>query len=109
MSYKVFNKIAVFNKYERVKNNTGHTTDKLISSRKVLCWIENASANEVYTARAVGMRPVNTFVVNNTQYKGEQEIDYKGITYSVIRVYEAIFDGIPVTKIVTEVKTGARK
>lgn len=109
MDYKIFNKIAKLNRYEKVKNKTGHIEEKLVESRRVLCWIENASAQEVYTARAVGMRPDLTFVINEKLYKDEEEVEYKGVKYSVIRHYNAYFGGIPVKKLVAEVKTGARK
>lgn len=103
-----FNEFITLNKYGTVKTKTAHTKEELISSRRVLALVEDASSSEVYSARNVGLRPELTFVINLSQYNGEDEVLYKDTSYTVIRKFSSLYKGIPVKKLVCEVRINGR-
>lgn len=50
--------------------------------------VEDVYANEFYEANEQGFRPTLRLRISVLNYNGEQELKYKGITYSVIRTQE---------------------
>lgn len=55
------------------------------SSREVLAKESYVRTNEFYNAMAVGLRPTAELQIRKLDYDNEQQVEYKGIRYDVIR------------------------
>ncbi len=56
--------------------------------RLVLCDVLSVTRGEHYQAAAHGLKPEIVFVVNKYEYQDEQEIEFEGREYRVMRTYE---------------------
>ncbi len=66
----------------------GNMTPALTSSKKCYAKTQSVRTNEFYSAVEIGMTPSVEFVIKKLNYNGEQEIEWNGRRYSVIRVVE---------------------
>ncbi|WP_186578047.1 phage head closure protein [Aquibacillus kalidii] len=67
------------------------------ASKKVLCSVNSIGSNEFYNASVNGMKPEIEFIIHAYEYEGEQKVEYKGVTYSIIRTYKQSFEEIELT------------
>lgn len=56
--------------------------------RSVLCGVLSVTRSEHYQAAASGLKPSIVFVLNKYEYQNEQEIEFDGQRYRVIRTYQ---------------------
>ena len=59
----------------------------------VFAWIRSASASEADQAET-GFKREFVFDIRINAYKGEDELEYKGVRYSIYRTYRNTFKGI---------------
>lgn len=60
-----------------------------IETRKtVLCNVKSVGRNEFYSAATAGLRPSIVFVMHRYEYNGEQQVEFEGVRYNVIRTYQ---------------------
>lgn len=52
--------------------------------------VEKVYANEFYRANEQGLRPVLRVVINSLCYNYEQELEYNGVIYTIIRIDDNI-------------------
>lgn len=52
--------------------------------------VEKVYASEFYRANEQGLRPVLRIVINALNYNYEQELEYNGVVYTIIRVDDNI-------------------
>lgn len=53
----------------------------------ILCQVKSVSRAEFYGAAQAGLRPAIVFVIHECEYSGEQEVEFEGDRYKVIRTY----------------------
>ena len=59
-----------------------------VETRKtILCKVKSVGRSEFYGAATAGLRPEIVFVVHEFEYGGEQEVEFEGERYKVIRTY----------------------
>lgn len=86
-----------------IKVEYGDDTDENgveISNRiptPVLCNKKSVSSSVFYSAKQEGLRPSYVFTINKYEYDGQQEIEYEGKCYRVMRTYEAGYEEIELT------------
>jgi len=69
-----------------------------VETRKpVLCNIKSIGRNEFYNAAMTGLKPSIIFVIHGYEYEGEQEVEFEGEIYKVIRTYATGFEEIELT------------
>ena len=69
-----------------------------VETRKpVLCNIKSIGRNEFYNAAMNGLKPSIIFVIHGYEYEGEQEVEFEGEIYKVIRTYATGFEEIELT------------
>lgn len=69
-------------------DDIGNQVTALSSSKKCYAKVQSVRTNEFYSAVEVGLTPSIEFVVKKLNYHGENEIEWNGIRYEVIRVVE---------------------
>ena len=52
--------------------------------------VEKVYASEFYRANEQGLRPVLRLVINSLNYNNEQELEYNGVIYTIIRIDDNI-------------------
>lgn len=57
----------------------------------VLANKRSVSRSEFYTAGQTGLKTELMFIVNTFEYNGETKLEFEGMTYEIIRVYENDF------------------
>lgn len=64
--------------------------DVVISSNSNKCYAkaQSVKTNEFYSAIEVGLTPSMEFVIKRLNYNGEDEIEWNGTRYSVIRTID---------------------
>lgn len=74
-------------------NNFGAKIDDVVVEIEVpIVRIEKVRATEFYKANEEGFQPELRIVISNVNYNGEQELEYGGTIYSVIRTEDNIND-----------------
>ncbi|MFE1630747.1 phage head closure protein [Brevibacillus reuszeri] len=63
----------------------------------VLCCLDSVGRTEFYNAAANGLRPELLLVIHAFEYNGERKVMFQGVTYNVIRTYEADFEELELT------------
>lgn len=53
----------------------------------VLCRKVSVGGNEFYNAQVSGLKPELKFIIHAFEYSGENEVEFEGIKYKVIRTY----------------------
>ena len=71
--------------------------------RDVICELRSVSGTEFSQARQNGINPQYMFVLSFFDYKGEQEVEFEGVRYSIYRTYIADDNTI---ELYAEVQTG---
>lgn len=68
----------------------GIGNDVVISSNQTKCYAkaQSVKTNEFYSAVEVGLTPSMEFVIKRLNYNGEDEIEWNGTRYSVIRTID---------------------
>lgn len=56
--------------------------------RKIMCNKKSVRQSEFYQAQAQGFKPELVIEVRQSEYNGENHLDYSGKTYRIIRTYE---------------------
>lgn len=56
--------------------------------KSVLADKQSVTAREFYSGESIGMKPEIMFVVNTSEYEGEEAVKYGGVIYYLIRKYE---------------------
>ena len=69
-------------------DDIGNQITALSSSNKCYAKVQSVRTNEFYSAVEVGLTPSMEFVIKKLNYHGENEIEWDGIRYEVIRVVE---------------------
>ena len=64
---------------------------------RVLCNVNSIGGREFYDAAAQGLKPEIEFVIHRYEYNGEQKVEFKGRSYTVIRTYATNFEEIELT------------
>ncbi|WP_374717115.1 phage head closure protein [Geobacillus thermodenitrificans] len=83
-------------KQEFIEDEIGNQTP--IETRKtVLCNVKSVGRNEFYSAATAGLRPSIVFVMHGYEYNGEQQVEFEGVRYNVIRTYSTDFEEIELT------------
>lgn len=54
----------------------------------IFCDIKSVGRAEFYNAVATGLKPEIIFIIHNYEYSGENQVEYDGKKYNVIRTYE---------------------
>lgn len=57
--------------------------------RTVLCDVLSVTRSEHYQAAAHGLNPEIVFVVNRHEYQGEEDAEFEGAPYKILRTYQA--------------------
>lgn len=71
---------------------------KTYSEKKVFCRTRGVTRREFYDAAQAGLRPTVVFVLQNKiDYNGEEEIEWRGKVYRIIRTYWNDADEIELT------------
>ncbi|ACJ33048.1 phage head closure protein [Anoxybacillus flavithermus] len=65
--------------------------------KTVLCNVKSVGRNEFYSAATAGLKPSIVFVIHGYEYDGEQEVEFEGARYRVIRTYSTDFEEIEIT------------
>ncbi len=65
--------------------------------RAVLCGVKSVTRNEFYGAAQAGLKPEIVFVVHGYEYQGEQEVEFEGERYRVVRTYSVSFEELELT------------
>ena len=66
--------------------------DKVTETEIPILRIEQVRATEFYKANEQGYRPSLRLRISNLNYNGEQELEYNGTIYSVIRTEDYLND-----------------
>lgn len=74
--------------YTKTKNEIGDTV-KTPNGREVYCDTKSVRDKEFYQAAATGHLPEIVFEMRKIDYQGEQDIEYSGRTYRVIRAFSS--------------------
>lgn len=83
-------------KLEFIEDEIGNQTPT--QTRKiVLCNVKSVGRNEFYNAATAGLRPSIVFVMHGYEYNGEQQVEFEGVRYNVIRTYSTDFEEIELT------------
>ena len=83
-------------KLEFIEDEIGNQTP--IETRKtVLCNVKSVGRNEFYSAATAGLRPSIVFVMHGYEYNGEQQVEFEGVRYKVIRTYSTNFEEVELT------------
>ena len=68
------------------------------SSRTVYCTVRSIGQSEMYQAMAAGLNPeLKIILAHGFEYKGEDQLEYNGVRYDILRTYEGEDDGIELT------------
>lgn len=68
------------------------------NGREVFCTVRSVSQTEAYQARATGLAPELRLKLEHTcEYEGEQQCEFRGVRYDIIRTYMDEKDGIELT------------
>lgn len=54
---------------------------------EILCDVKSVTRSEFYSAAQAGLNPEQVFEVNGFEYAGQQEVEFEGERYTVIRAY----------------------
>lgn len=54
----------------------------------ILCKVKSIGRSEFYSAAMTGLKPEIVFVIHACEYGGEQEVEFNGEKYKVIRTYK---------------------
>lgn len=65
-----------------------------ITTRQVFAQVESVSLSEWTEGGRMGLNPEYRFTLFSPEYRGEKELVYKDITYTVYRTYNARNDAI---------------
>ncbi|KLR75274.1 phage head-tail adaptor [Geobacillus sp. T6] len=65
--------------------------------KTVLCNVKSVSRSEFYSAATAGLKPSIVFVIHGYEYDGEQEVEFEGARYRVIRTYSTDFEEVELT------------
>lgn len=71
-------------KVEITQDEIGNET-KTETTNDVLCKPNVVGTREFYNAMMVGIKPTAELQIRALNYHGEEEVEYKGVRYSVIR------------------------
>lgn len=69
-------------------DDIGNQVTALSSSNKCYAKVQSVRTNEFYNAIEVGISPSIEFVIKKLNYHGENEIEWNGTRYEVIRIVE---------------------
>ncbi len=81
----------------KLVNNT-YKSDELFNQipdktrTTILCNVKSINRNEFYNASTAGYKPELTFVIHAYEYEGQQEVEFNGVTYKVMRTYQVGFE-----------------
>ena len=73
---------------ERDKDDNLITTER---RRTILCAERAISRNEFYSAAQAGLEVSANVLVNPIEYQGEEIVEFKNKTYSVIKTYHPVY------------------
>lgn len=65
-----------------------------ITTRQVFAQVESVSLSEWTEGGRMGLNPEYRFTLFSPEYRGEKELVYKDITYTVYRTYNARNDAV---------------
>lgn len=64
---------------------------------EVFCKVKSISRSEFYNASTTGLKPSLVFTVHLFEYNNEEEVEFEGIRYNVIRTYMVNSEEIELT------------
>lgn len=62
--------------------------------REVFASVKSVGRNEFYAAAHAGLKPEIVLQIRAVDYQGEEQAEYNGLTYQVIRTYQTSTDWI---------------
>ena len=69
-----------------------------LTKRKAYCEVKSVGQQEAYQARATGLNPEYKLrLTHSCEYRGEKLVEFRGITYAVLRTWVDEKDGIELT------------
>lgn len=72
--------------------------DREETRRRVFCRARSIGMQEAYQAMATGLNPeIKIILAHDFEYQDEQELEYEGKRYKIIRTYVTEADGIELT------------
>lgn len=84
---------CILRKTEPQYNSFGaKVEDRVIETEVPILRKERMRVNEFYQATQQGMKPELRIIISNLNYNGEQELEYMGVVYSVIRTEDYLND-----------------
>jgi len=63
----------------------------------ILCGLNSVGRTEFYNAAAAGLKPAKVFTVHKYEYGNENEVEFEGEKYKVVRTYAINFEEIELT------------
>ena len=63
----------------------------------VLCELNSVGRSEFYNAAVAGLKPEKAFTIHKFEYGNENELEFEGLKYKVIRTYATDFEEIELT------------
>ena len=86
-SNDIIHLIDVVQEYDEIGNNRPIKTKRMVFANKYQVSIsEFYSENINYQAKVHSSREKTAFQVRASEYKGEEEYEYKGVNYDILRV-----------------------
>lgn len=76
------------------------------SRRKILCSENTVTRYEFYIASEQGLNPSLSLFIHPYEYNNEDELEYNGNRYSIIRTFQKDFENL---ELVCEVKANERR
>lgn len=68
------------------------------STRTVFCTVRSIGQGEMYQALAAGLNPeLKIVLAHDFEYGGEEQLDFDGVRYDILRTYVTETDGIELT------------
>lgn len=84
------NEIVKLVKLSPERDSDGYVISQtVVSSKEVFAKTKSVTRTEFYSAMHAGISAEIAFVVNDSEYDGENAVEYNGKMYHVIRTYSA--------------------
>lgn len=76
----------------------GVGTEPAETKRTVYCTIKSIGMQEAYQAMGIGLNPeLKIVLAHDFEYGGEEQLDFDGVRYDILRTYVTETDGIELT------------
>ncbi|EJL44024.1 phage head closure protein [Brevibacillus agri] len=63
----------------------------------ILCCLKSVGRTEFYNAAVAGLRPTAVFVIHAYEYSDEQQVEFNGLRYRVLRTYATDTEEVELT------------